>query len=223
MCGPKKLGVLDLQGGVDEHIEHFARLGISAVRVKHAHDFGRLAGLVLPGGESTCLARLLHIFALDNALIDAHHNGMKVWGTCAGVILLAAEIVGESAHLALVDVTVQRNAFGGQLDSFNTTARIPEVSLADIDLVFIRSPKIVRIGPDVRPLLTIDNYVASAESNSVLLTVFHPELTPSLAFHRHFAAKCGIATDAAPDAAREWTRTSWMQKPDASGSGRMPE
>jgi pyridoxal 5'-phosphate synthase pdxT subunit len=204
------IGILDLQGGVHEHVEHFARVGIKALRVKRAEEFDRLAGLVLPGGESTCMARLLRIFHLDAALKSAHRNGMKLWGTCAGAILLAREIVGEPAHLALVDITVQRNAFGSQLESFTRTVPVPALTDTPQELVFIRAPKIVRAGAGVHTLLELDGFIAAAETSEVLLTVFHPELSPSLAFHRRFATLCGLATLGVGDWAEAWTRTSWM-------------
>ena len=111
------IGVLDLQGGVHEHLEHLERLGIPFKRVKQAEDFTGLAGLILPGGESTCLARLLTIFNLKDIILQNYHRGMKIWGTCAGAILLADKVVDEKPCLSLIDIEIQRNGFGSQLDS----------------------------------------------------------------------------------------------------------
>lgn len=208
------IGILDLQGGVAEHVDHLQRLGLHPVRVKVAADLADLAGLIIPGGESTCLARLLRIFGLDEAIWARCRDGMRVWGVCAGAILVARRIVGEPAHLGLIDITVQRNAFGSQLDSFTAQARVPAVADTLIPLTFIRAPKIVALGPGVRPLLELDGYVAAAESAEGLATVFHPELTPCLAFHRYFARTCGLVTAGGGEPVAvvpPWTMTSWTR------------
>lgn len=206
------IGVLDLQGDVFEHLDHLERLGVGARPVKQAEELEGLAGLILPGGESTCLARLLRLFDIDRAIIGKFRQGMKLWGTCAGAILLAKTIAGEQPHLGLIDIEIARNVFGGQLDSFACEAIIPKLSPTPIPLTFIRAPKILRVGEGVDVLLRMDDFIAAAESREVLVTVFHPELTPSLSFHRYFAQKCGLrpgreelATDLS------WDRTSWMR------------
>ena len=203
------IGILDLQGGVVEHLEHLQRLGVPAVRVKKAADLDGIAGLIIPGGESTCLSHLLRITGLDSVIRERHGAGLPIWGTCAGAILLASDLVGETPHLALMDITVARNAFGSQLDSFNTLAEVPVVGPHPIPLTFIRAPKIVRLGRGVRSLVRIDDFHAAVEDDHRLATVFHPELTPSLAFHRYFARKCGIEPDdgdEAPWRPEDWTR-----------------
>ena len=121
-------------------------LGISARRVKQASDFDDLAGLIIPGGESSCIARLLNIFEIKDVLLQAHREGMKIWGTCAGAILLANEVVGETSCLGLIDIEIERNGFGSQLDSFVSEALIPAVSAEPIPLTFIRAPKIIACG-----------------------------------------------------------------------------
>ena len=203
------IGILNLQGGVIEHLDHFARLGISAVRVKTPEDLSGLSGLVIPGGESTCLFRLMNRFGITEAISACCKSGMKVWGTCAGAILVAAEVVDEGKKLGLIDITVERNAFGSQLDSFTTEVEVPEVSDERLPLTFIRAPKILKAGPDVRVLLRQRGYIAMAENDSVLVTVFHPELTPVLAFHAYFARKCGLKPEYRPDT--PWTSTSWTR------------
>lgn len=206
------IGVLDLQGDVVEHLDHLERLGVVARRVKdpsHLHD---LRGLILPGGESTCLARLLKIFGFDAPIMEAFELGVKIWGTCAGAILLATRIVGEKPYLGLIDMEIERNSFGSQLDSFAATASIPGVSGEPVPLTFIRAPKIRRVGPGVEILLKIDDYIAAAETAGILATVFHPELTNNLAFHRYFARKCGLAAGESPPLADPtWTPTSWTR------------
>jgi len=208
---PSVIGVLDLQGGVHEHLEHLKRLGVAYKRVKNAEDFADLAGLIIPGGESSCLSRLLNIFEIKNVLLGAHHRGMKIWGTCAGAILLAHEVVGETPCLDLIDIKIERNGFGSQLDSFVSEALIPAVSAQPVPLTFIRAPKVISAGRDVNILLRIDDYIAAAENESILVTVFHPELTGSLVFHRYFALKCGLQLTVNEYTDPNWERLSWTK------------
>jgi len=206
------VGILDLQGGVLEHLDHLQRLGIPARRVKVPADLKGLKGLILPGGESTCLRRLLAIEKMDAAIRAAAKRGMKFWGTCAGAILLANAIVGEEAILQLMDITIARNAFGSQLDSFTCEVMIPELANTPLPLVFIRAPVITRVGKDGRTLLEVRGSIAAAESANVLVTTFHPELSPTLAFHAYFAHKCGIRPATKTQAiAPDWSLTSWTR------------
>ena len=208
------IGVLDLQGGVLEHLDHLERLGVKALPVKEAADFEGLAGLIIPGGESTCLSRLLRIFSLDDAIIREFKKGMKIWGTCAGAILLARSVIGIAPHLSLIDIEVERNAFGSQLGSFACDALIPAVDSEPMPLTFIRAPIITRVGQGVDILLKMDNFIAAAESADVLVTVFHPELTRCLAFHRYFARKCGLepySETQVPSLDPKWENESWTR------------
>jgi 5'-phosphate synthase pdxT subunit len=207
----KKIGVLNLQGDVYEHLDHLERLNVAFMPVKQMEDFEDLAGLILPGGESTCLARLLRIFGIDKIIIRKFHEGMKLWGTCAGAILLAKSLMGEAPHLGLIDIEVERNGFGSQLDSFTCEASVPRVASKPIPLTFIRAPKIISVGERVNILLHMEDFIAAAESPDVLVTVFHPELTPSLDFHRYFARKCGLQPDMGKKVTTAWDRTSWMR------------
>jgi pyridoxal 5'-phosphate synthase pdxT subunit len=206
--------VLDLQGGVVEHVDHLKRLGIEAVPVKEEAHFEGLAGLIIPGGESTCLSRLLRIFTLDEFIVREFRRGMKIWGTCAGAILLAKSVVGEAPHLGLIDIEVERNGFGSQLDSFASEALIPAVAPQLLPLTFIRAPKITRTGQGVDVLLTMGGFTAAAESEGVLVTVFHPELTGCVAFHRYFARKCGLTPygeNQIPELDPNWDHRSWTR------------
>jgi len=205
------IGVLALQGDVSEHLDHLERIGIAARPVKGDEDFADLAGLILPGGESTCLSRLLRIFGVDRIILRHFRQGMKLWGTCAGTILLAKTLQGEEPHLGLIDIHVARNSFGSQLDSFACEAVIPKISESSIPLTFIRAPKILSVGKGVEVLLRMEDFIAAAESPEVLVTVFHPELTPCLALHRYFARKCGLQPFAAEMTSPSWNRTSWMR------------
>ena len=208
------IGVLDLQGGVAEHIDHLERLGIPGKPVKEPGGLKDLAGLIIPGGESTCLSRLIHIFCIKEAIIREFKGGMKIWGTCAGAILLAKTIVGESPCLGLIDLDIERNSFGSLLDSFACEADIPRISSDPVPLIFIRAPKILRVGPDVNVLLQMNDYIVAAESPEVLVTVFHPELTGSIAFHRYFARKCGLDPldeSKIPSIDPAWNNKSWTR------------
>ncbi|HOX16755.1 MAG TPA: pyridoxal 5'-phosphate synthase glutaminase subunit PdxT [Smithellaceae bacterium] len=210
---PESIGVLDLQGGVHEHLEHLERLRLPYKRVKRAEDFTDLAGLIIPGGESTCLARLLTIFELKDVIRQHHRLGMKIWGTCAGAILLAERVVCEQPCLGLIDIEIVRNGFGSQLDSFKSEAIIEAVSDELIPLTFIRAPKILRVGTNITVLLRMDDYIAAAESDCILVTVFHPELTGCLALHRYFALKCGLnpALESSSAVHQSWENSSWMK------------
>jgi 5'-phosphate synthase pdxT subunit len=208
------IGVLNLQGGVVEHLDHLERLGINGVGIKEPSDFQDLAGLIIPGGESTCLSRLIRIFGIEEVILSEFRRGMKIWGTCAGAILLASTIVGEPAYLGLIDIDIERNSFGSQLDSFVSEACIPRVSPQPIPLTFIRAPRITRAGEGVNVLLHMGDYIAAAESPDVLVTVFHPELTGCVAFHRYFARKCGLDPyddRKIPTVDPAWNSTSWTR------------
>ena len=207
------IGVLDLQGGVFEHLIHLERLGVACRRVKYPSDLANLAGLIIPGGESTCISRLLNIFGIKEPLLAAFRDGMKIWGTCAGAILVANEVRGEQSCLGIIDIAIERNSFGSQLDSFQKEALIPEIAAEPLPLTFIRAPKIIRAGRDVNILLTVDDYIAAAESDSVLATVFHPELTGCIALHRFFAKKCGLVTanDKKISVDPLWKNESWTK------------
>ncbi len=183
------IGVLALQGGVREHLSHLNQLsGVKAIKVKKKADFSEIDGLILPGGESTTIGRLLNIFDLKDIIIKYAQQGLPIWGTCAGMILLAKEIVNdEEKHLGLMDIQVKRNAYGSQLDSFTTRAKIAEVAEQEIPLTFIRAPYIIEVGPEVEVLLELKGEIVAAKENNLLVTSFHPELDEDLSFHRYFA------------------------------------
>ncbi len=210
---PATIGVLDLQGGVHEHLDHLERLGIAGRTVKEEDDFTALAGLIIPGGESTCMARLLTIFGLKGIILQHYRRGMKIWGTCAGAILLAQKVINEKPCLGLIDMEIERNGFGSQLDSFASNAFIEGVADEPIPLTFIRAPKILQVGKDVKVLLKIDDYIAAAENENILATVFHPELTGCIALHRYFARKCGLepTTAVQHNIDPHWKSHSWTR------------
>ncbi|MCI5893139.1 MAG: pyridoxal 5'-phosphate synthase glutaminase subunit PdxT [Clostridiales bacterium] len=182
------IGVLSYQGSVIEHMKALERLdGVRAVEVNKPNMLSEIDGLILPGGESTTISKLMNIFGMTEPIKKRIQDGMPVWGTCAGLILLAKSILGEAPHLGVMDITVKRNAYGAQIDSFKTTAVIPEVSSKAVELVFIRAPRIEAVENDASVLCTVDNHIVAARQNNMLATSFHPELTEDSSFHNYFA------------------------------------
>ena len=187
----KTVGVLAVQGSFIEHLNMLNRIaGVRGIPVKSRSGIESIDGLILPGGESTAQGKLLRNFNLLEPLRTKILQGLPVWGTCAGMILLAREIAGgEPAHLRVMDITVRRNAYGGQLDSFADTAVIPAISSVPVPLVFIRAPWIEKTGKNVRQLAALNGKTIAAQEGRMLATSFHPELTNDLTFHRYF---CGL-------------------------------
>jgi 5'-phosphate synthase pdxT subunit len=184
----KRIGVLALQGDFAEHKTALERAGAEAVEVRLPRQLGGLDGLIIPGGESTTLRKLADLYGLMQPL-RAFSRKRPTWGTCAGAIMLAKEIVGQEAHLGVMDITVQRNAFGRQINSFVTTLHIEGESYS---AVFIRAPLIVSVGPGVEILATLeDGQIVAAQQGHLLATSFHPELTNDLGFHRRFLNMIG--------------------------------
>ena len=186
-----KVGVLSFQGGVIEHLNQIKALGHIGVEVKKEKDLNDIDAIILPGGESTTIGKLLKITGLIEPLKEKIKNGLPTWGTCAGMILLANEIEGqESKHLQLMDIKVRRNAFGTQIDSFKTQKVIDEVSNEKMELVFIRAPYITEVKENVKILCEVDNKIVAAKQDNIIVTSFHPELTDDLRFLRLLFKKC---------------------------------
>lgn len=184
----KKVGVLALQGGVEEHIEKLFRLSdVEPVSVKYLDELKSIDALIIPGGESTALGLLLKEFKLLDPLRDRIKSGMPVWGTCAGMIILAKELSDDATkHLAVMDIKVRRNAYGTQLESFSTNAQIKAVANEPIPLVFIRAPFVESVGANVEILLKVDDKIVACREKNMVATSFHPELTADLHFHKYF-------------------------------------
>lgn len=186
-AGNMKIGVLSFQGGVIEHLNQIKSLGHIGVEVKKEEDLSDIDGIILPGGESTTMGKLLKITGLIAPLKEKIKNGLPTWGTCAGMILLANEIEDqESKHLQLMDIKVKRNAFGTQIDSFRTYKIIPEISQEKVELVFIRAPYITELKENVKILCEVDNKIVAAKQDNIIVTSFHPELTDDLRFMDYF-------------------------------------
>lgn len=187
----KKIGVLSLQGSVAEHLAALSTLrGVKPVEVNSSAGIKSVDGLIIPGGESTTISRLLKIFEMEAPLKRRIEKGMPVWGTCAGMILLAKEVLGENSHLALMDISVRRNAYGRQLGSFRTTLPIPELSTHPIECVFIRAPWVERVWGDTCVLAEENGHIIAARQRNMLVTSFHPELTDDTSIHSAFVAMC---------------------------------
>jgi 5'-phosphate synthase pdxT subunit len=183
-----KVGVLALQGSFAEHAEALRRIGADPVLVRLPAHMDGISGLIIPGGESTTIGKLLINSGLLEPLRRAVKNGMPVYGTCAGMILLARDIGGlDQPLIGVMDITVKRNAFGRQLDSFEESLSVPTLGPEPFRGVFIRAPLIEKTGAEVTVLATLaDGGVVAARQGKLLATAFHPELTEDGRVHRYF-------------------------------------
>ena len=182
-----KIGILALQGAFIEHKYSLDALGVESFEIRQKKDIEKpFDGLIIPGGESTVIGKLLHKLDLYEPIKNMIENGMPVFGTCAGLIILAKNIEGEQAHIGTMDITVRRNAYGKQIDSFSEEVVIPEVSDKPFPLVFIRAPWIDSVGDSVKVLCVLNGHIVAARENNMLVTSFHPELTKNLDFHKYF-------------------------------------
>lgn len=186
-----KVGVLDLQGSVVEHMKILEKIdNVEPVRVKYKEDLDNIQGIILPGGESTTLGKLLKDFHIYDTLKEKIENGLPVWGTCAGMILLAKDIQGQKeSYFKVIDIKVKRNAYGSQLNSFFIEEMLEEIDKEPIELVFIRAPYITTVGSNVTILKKVRKNIVAAKEKNVLVTSFHPELTEDTRFHKYFIDK----------------------------------
>jgi 5'-phosphate synthase pdxT subunit len=186
--GKMKIGVLASQGAFIEHIKTLHKLDIEAVPVRLPGELKGVDGLILPGGESTTISKLIDAYDLMQKITALAGDGMPIFGTCAGMILMAKQISGNSmTSLGLMDITVKRNAFGRQVDSFETELKVPVLGKAPFPAVFIRAPIIVSYEKGVEVLAKLkDNTVVAVKQGNLLVTAFHPELTDDLRFHQYF-------------------------------------
>ncbi len=181
-----KIGVLALQGAVAEHIRSLQLAGAEAVSVKRVDELGELDGIVIPGGESTTIGKLMRKYDFMDALKQFSAQGKPMFGTCAGLIVLAERIEGqEEAHLALMNMTVCRNAFGRQKESFETDLDIQGVP-EPVRAVFIRAPLIDSVGEGVDVLSVYNDEIVAARQQHLLACSFHPELTDDYRLHQYF-------------------------------------
>ena len=183
------IGVLALQGAFREHIVTLESLGVEVSAIRKPSQLAQLSGLVIPGGESTAIAKLMVSYGFYGPVRQHHDAGMAVWGTCAGAILIAREIIDavpEQESLGLMDITVRRNAFGRQVHSFEADLDFAHLDEGPFRGVFIRAPWIEETGPQVEVLASHDGRVVAARQGDLMATAFHPELTGDPRVHRYF-------------------------------------
>ena len=182
-----RIGVLALQGDVREHISTLSQLECEPVEVRKASDLSNLDGLIIPGGESTTISKLLDIFDIRNPILEFIKSGKAVFGTCAGMITLASEVLDSAAgqkSLGVMDISVRRNAFGSQLDSFEDQIVFDG---AKINVAFIRAPIVQKVGKGVEVLSSLqDGRVVAVRQDNLLATSFHPEITGETFVHQYF-------------------------------------
>lgn len=191
-----RIGVLALQGDVREHRHALEAVGASTAAVRTAADLAAIDGIVIPGGESTTMSRLLGVFDLFEPLRDALAGGLPAYGSCAGMILLASEVLDtrpDARCLGAIDMTVRRNAFGRQVDSFETDLEVAGIDGPPVRAVFIRAPWVERVGPGVDVLARVPadagetaGTVVAVQKGVTIATSFHPEVTGDLRIHRRF-------------------------------------
>lgn len=187
------VGVLSVQGAVSEHLEHLKRCAVETAAVKNIESLNKVSGLIIPGGESTTIGKLLEIFGLAEEIRSRSLQGnLAVFGTCAGMVLMAREImdgIKGQPKLALMDISVQRNAFGRQRESFETELVFDSFD-SPLTAIFIRAPLIAKSGPGVEVLARVPEGIVAARQGNLLTTSFHPELTDDLRVHQYFIEMC---------------------------------
>ena len=189
--------MLAVQGAFAEHVSVLRTIGVEPVEVRLPEHLDGVDGLVIPGGESTTMRRLIDRWGLRQPILDLAARGAPLFGTCAGMIVLAREIVGdETPILPLLDITVERNAFGRQLESFETELAVPVLGGTLVHAVFIRAPIVDRVGPDVDVMARLDDgRVVAVRERNVIATAFHPELAGETRFHRLVATMAAEHAD----------------------------
>jgi len=188
MMNSKKIGILSLHGAFIEHMASLQKLGVEALAIRLPRDFENLDGLIIPGGESTVISQLMQSYGLMGLIRKLVRGGFPIFGTCAGMILLAKSALDlDIETIGAMDIKVRRNAFGRQVDSFETSLVIPALGEAPFPAVFIRAPIIVETVPGVEILASLpDGTPVAARQGNLLAAAFHPELTPDLRFHVYF-------------------------------------
>ena len=199
-----KIGVLAVQGAFREHLATLAAIGVEGVAVRLPADLDGVAGLILPGGESTTMRQLIERWGLREPILALACSGAPIFGTCAGMIILSTQIVGGvEPVLPLLHVVVERNAFGRQLASFETQLAVPVLGDTPVHAIFIRAPIIEEIGPEVDVLARLeDGRIVAVREKNVIATAFHPELTGETRFHRLLATMAAEHADPAEGSGR---------------------
>ncbi|MGB9790900.1 MAG: pyridoxal 5'-phosphate synthase glutaminase subunit PdxT [Thermotoga caldifontis] len=180
------IGVLALQGDFREHIWSLQRLGVEAFAVKSVSDLERIDGLIIPGGESTSIGRIAKVTGVGEKIVELAKRGLPIYGTCAGMILMAKRIVDhpDQYRFGLMDIAVRRNAYGRQIDSFETYLDVENIGR--VKAVFIRAPMVVEVSDNVEVLARYENVPVLVKQGNLLASSFHPELTDDLRIHAYF-------------------------------------
>lgn len=182
-----RVGVLALQGAFIEHEKVLKNLGCKTVQIKKREHLDSVNGLIIPGGESTTIGKLMNEFTLTDRILELAGNGMPVFGTCAGLILMAKEIVdSDQPRLGLMDIVAHRNAFGRQVDSFEADIRVGDLGDRPFRAVFIRAPYIREVKNGVEVMAVVDDRIVMARQKNFMAAAFHPELTDDTRIHRLF-------------------------------------
>jgi len=186
----KKIGVLALQGDFREHIQILSVMGIHAREVRLPEHMKGISGLIIPGGESTTISKLMELYGLDKAIKAAYKKGMCIFGTCAGAIVIAKKVIGETRFkpLGIADIEIMRNAYGTQADSFETYLEIRDIGTTAVS--FIRAPIIKKIGKNVKVLAEFGGHVVLARQGRLLIGTFHPEISHETKVHSYFVKMC---------------------------------
>ena len=185
------IGVLALQGDFLEHMRVIERCGHQPIKVRLPEDVEDIKGLILPGGESTTFGVLMERYGLIPIIRECAHRGMPILGTCAGAIVLAKNIEdSQQPRLGLMDITVMRNAFGRQIESFEVDLDIPKLGSPPFRAVFIRAPIISQVAPDIEVLARFEDKIVLAQQGNLIACAFHPELTTDLRLHQYFISLC---------------------------------
>jgi len=187
----KNIGVLALQGAFREHINLIKKCGANAVEIKFPDQLKEVEGLIIPGGESTTINKLMNKYNFKLYLDEFYKSGKAIYGTCAGLILIAKKVVNEDFGLGFIDVEVERNAYGRQLDSFEEYVTLEFDEKEKFKAIFIRAPRIISTGPGVDILSKIDDNVILARQKNVLVSTFHPELQEDARIHEYFLKMIG--------------------------------
>jgi 5'-phosphate synthase pdxT subunit len=195
-----RVGILALQGDVPEHVRAAEQAGAAALLVRRAEALEAVDALIIPGGESTTIGKLMERYGLMEPIRERARAGMPILGTCAGLILLAREIEGsEQPRLGLLDVTVQRNAYGRQVESFETDVAVPALGAEPVRAVFIRAPKVTRTGPKVEVLAEAEGTPLLVRQGGLIGAAFHPEMAGEPRIHRFLLDQIGVAERENPD------------------------
>lgn len=187
-----KIGVLALQGDFEKHLHALEKCGVERMAVRLPQELDEVAGLIIPGGESTTIGKLMDRYGLSGKIRQRHAEGMAIYGTCAGLILLAKDIIAsQQTRLGLMNISVERNAYGRQVDSFEADVVAPRLGEVPLRAVFIRAPVVREVASSVGVLATHDDVPILIQEGNLLASSFHPELTDDLRVHRYFLDMAG--------------------------------